>query len=132
MMTRDGLSLQRVTIGRMPRDQELPYAKKPVAKSRSPEDILAAIAEDLGSNPNVQKQEIIKKGLADVGGHPGVKLVYLFQTKNGLIMKGVQYGVALGDWYYYLIYEAAARYYFERDHPTFEKIKDSFQIGRGQ
>lgn len=127
-MTRGGLSLQRITIGRMPRYQELPHVKKPVAQTDSFQDTAQVILEDLRSNPNVQNQETIEKSSAEIGGHPGVKLVYRYQTNDGLIIKGVQYGVALKDWYYYLVYEAAARYYFERDLATFEKIKGSFKI----
>jgi hypothetical protein len=33
-----------------------------------------------------------------------------------------------GSWVYRLIYQSAARYYFDRDLATFEKLRESFRL----
>jgi hypothetical protein len=63
-----------------------------------------------------------------VGGYPGFKLVYSYQTRRNLKKQGVYYGVLVDQWYYYLSFQAPARYYLARDLPTFEKIRHSFKI----
>ena len=50
-----------------------------------------------------------------MAGEPGFRLVYAWKTKEGLRLKAVHYGLLDEQWLHRLIYQAAARYYFDRD-----------------
>ena len=63
-----------------------------------------------------------------VGGKAGFKLVYTWKTSDGLRMKQSDYGLVVGPWLYQLTYQAAARYYFERDLTAFERVVASFRL----
>ncbi len=40
----------------------------------------------------------------------------------------VHYGVLVRDWVYRVQYQAAARYYFDKDLATFERVRESFRV----
>ena len=63
-----------------------------------------------------------------MAGLPGFKLVYSFRAVNGLRLKRVHYGVLVRDWVYRIQYQAAARYYFDKDLATFERVRESFRL----
>lgn len=63
-----------------------------------------------------------------MAGLPGFKLVYTFKTENGLRLKRVHYGVLVRDRVYRVQYQAPARYYFEKDLATFERVRESFKV----
>ena len=65
---------------------------------------------------------------ATVAGRPGFRLVYTWKTKEGLRLKRVHYGFMDGKWVYRLVYQAAARYYYEKDLATFERVRESFKL----
>lgn len=61
-------------------------------------------------------------------GRGGFKLVYTWTTKDGYRLKRIHYGFLEGKWVYRIIYQAAARHYFDRDLATFEKLRESFRL----
>ena len=63
-----------------------------------------------------------------MAGLPGFKLVYSFRVVNGLRLKRVHYGVLVRDWVYRVQYQAPARYYFDKDLATFERVRESFRL----
>ena len=130
-ITRDGLMLQRIAIGKMTIDTELSHTKKRLAKDALPQEVAELIIDDFRSNPEVQNQQLVENNPAKIAGYPGFKLGYTYQTKKGLTVKVVYYGMILAapvTSIYYLIYEAPEQHYFAKDLPTFERLKDTFTI----
>lgn len=127
-ITRDGLLLQQIAIGRLAIDKELPYTKRKFSKGMLPQEVAGVIIDNIRSNPNITNQQVMENLPAQVGGAPGFKLLYTYRTKKGLTMKVACYGVMLADSYYYLLYEAPARHYFAIDYSVFEKVKETFRI----
>ena len=127
LVTRDGLSLQQIRIGRFPVDTVLAYTKKKFSSGVLPQEAAEIIIDNARSNPDTMKFKIIDNQPVSVGGHSGFRVAYSYQTPDGLPQKVVKYGFLLSGWYYYLNYVAPARYYFEKDLQTFEAVKDSFK-----
>ena len=127
LATKDGLTLQQIRIGRFSVDTELAYTKKKFSKEMFPQEAAAVVIDNAHSNPNSMNIQIIENMPVMIGGHSGFKIVYSYQTGEGLELKTVQYGFLLTDWYYYLNYIAPARYYFEKELPAFEKVKETFK-----
>jgi len=128
LITYDGVSLQRVSIDRRAIDKDLAHTKKKLAKGMLPQEISEVIVDNIQSNTGISNQQILENTPATIGGVPGFKLIYTYQTNTGLKKQGAYYGFITGDWYYALIYEAPARYYFAKDLPTFEQLKGSFKL----
>jgi hypothetical protein len=128
LITKDGLSLQQIQIARKAIDEELSFTKKKFSKGMLPEELAEVIIDNLRSNSNIMNLKITENVPANIGDYPGFKLSYTYKTKSGLRRKGGYYGFMIDTWYYDIIYEAPARFYFAKYHPAFEKVKDSFRI----
>jgi len=130
VITRDGISIQQIRVARVPINQELKITKKKLSKDMLPHEVADLIKDNILSNPDIMNSKIIDNIPAKLGGYSGYKLIYTFQGKNGLTYKTVDYGFIQDEWYYYLIYVAPNRYYFAQNISDFEKIKDSFRLGK--
>jgi len=128
IITKQGMSLQRIIIFRAPIDQKLPFTQKKISTDMLPQEVAEIVIDNLRSNPNVSDVDVVENDPAQIGGQPGFKIVYTFQTQEGLAKKGIFYGLLMGGKVYKMIYEAPQRYYFEKDRQTFEKVMVSFRL----
>jgi hypothetical protein len=95
-----------------------------------PQEISEVLMDNIRSNPNIANQRLISDTPAEIGGHPGLKLVYTYQTQAGLTKKGIIYCLMIDEWCYELLYEAPERHYFNKDLPAFNQVKKSFRLIR--
>jgi hypothetical protein len=130
-LTRDGLLLQQICIGRIPVTEELPNTKRKLAQDMIPLEAAEVISSDIRSNSNLRNQDIIENAPASVGGYPGFKLHYTYRTEQELKVEGLFYGALVGNWLYYVLYEAPAQHYFKKDLQLFETTRSSFQLIKG-
>ena len=128
LVTRDGVSLQYIRIERVAVGDELTHTKKKFAKRMSPQDVAEVELEEVRSDQTVRNFELLENVPFQVAGFPGVKLVYTFKTENGLRLKRVHHGVLVRDGVYRVQYQAAAKYYFDKDLSTFERVRESFRL----
>ncbi len=128
VLTRDGLALQQVRVVRAPVDKELKFTKRKFDKNLPPHEVAEIELDDHRSNPNVFNLTVEENAPATVDGRRGFKLVYTWTTKDGYRLKRIQYGFLEGKWVYQLTYQAAARFYFDRDLATFEQLQGSFRL----
>ena len=128
LLTRDGVSLQYIRIERVGVGQDLKYTKKKFAKGTSPQEVAEVELDEVRSDQRTRSVELVENTPFQVAGLPGFKLAYTFKAMNGLTLKRVHYGVLVRDWVYRIQYQAPARYYFEKDLATFERIRESFKL----
>lgn len=127
-ITKDGLPLQVIRIERVSIEEELSHTKRKFASVMPPYEVAEVELDNVRSNPDAFNFELLDNAPAVVGGRSGFRLVYTWKTKEGLRLKVVHYGFLEGDWVYRLVYQAAARHYFDRDVATFERILKSFRL----
>jgi hypothetical protein len=130
-LTRDGLLLQQICIGRIPVTDELPNTKRKLSQEMIPLEAADVISSDIRSNSNLRNQDIIENVPSMVGGYPGFKLRYTYRTEDELKVEGLFYGALVGNWLYYMLYEAPAQHYFAKDVQLFEDTRSSFAILKG-
>lgn len=130
IITKQGMSLQRIIIFRTPIDQKLPFTQKKISTDMLPQEVAEIVIDNLKSNPNVSNVDLVENDPISINGQPGFKIVYTFQTQEGLANKGVFYGLLTGGMLYKLVYEAPQRYYFEKDRQTFESVMVSFRLAQ--
>jgi hypothetical protein len=128
LLTRDGISLQYIRIERVAVGHELTHTKKKFAKGMPPEEVAEVELDEVRSDQGMWNVELLENVAFQVAGLPGFKLVYIFRTENGLRLKRVHYGVLVRDWVYRVQYQAAARYYFDKDLATFERVRESLKV----
>lgn len=127
-LTRDGLPLQTIKMMRDPFDKELPFTKRKLIKGMLTQEVAEIIVDNLRSNQNVSNLQILENLPVDIGGYSGFKIVYSYQAKDNLRKSGIYYGALVGQWHYYLYFEAPAQHYFARDLVSFEQIRRTFKI----
>lgn len=130
-LTRDGLLLQQICIGRIPVTDELPNTKRKLTQQMIPLEAAEVISDDIRSNSNLTHQQIIEDAPAIVGGYPGFKLHYTYRAEDRLKIEGLFYGAIVGPSLYYVLYEAPAQHYFNKDLQVFDRTRSSFQILKG-
>ncbi len=129
-ITRDGLLLQQICIGRIPLNEDFPNTKRKLTQAMIPLEAADVVIGAFRSNSALTHQEIIDDVPATVGGYPGFKLHYSYQTEERLKIEGLFYGTLVGQWLYYVLYEAPAQHYFAKDLPVFDRTVASFQIAK--
>jgi len=126
LITRDGMLLQTIVIERLKTTDELLYTKKKLEPSMVPQEAAEVIGDNIGSNPSITDFTLLENAPTTIANRPGFKLLYQYKNKDGLQVKGMYCGFLSGDWFYALRYTAPARYYFDKDVGTFEKVLSSF------
>ena len=128
VLTRDGLVLQQIRVERVAVEKDLKSTKRKFDVKLPPQEVAEIELDDHRSNPNVFNLAVEENVPAIVDGRRGFKLVYTWSTKDGYRLKGIHYGFMEGKWVYRIIYQAAARYYFDHDLAVFEKLRGSFRL----
>ncbi len=128
VVTRDGVLLQNIVIGRFSVDDEFEHTKKKLRRDMLTHEMVETIIDSVSSNPSFLNFEVLEKEPVEISGIPGFRVVHTYKTKDGLRVKGVYYGFIWGDWFYRISYSAPARYYFDKDLKTFEKVYQSFRL----
>ena len=127
-ITRDGVSLQYLQIGRTKVEDPLKHTKKKFSKGMLPQEAAEVYLDNIASNSDLLNFEVVENIPATINGIPGFKAVYTYKSKDGLKLKSIHYGFISGDWFYGIDYNAAQRYYFDKDLKTFEKVVESFKL----
>ena len=126
LVTRDGILLQTISIDRMKVTDSLKHTKKKLALDMLPQEAAEVIADNMNSDTNISDFILLENSPTTIAGRAGFKLVYTYKNKDGLLFKSVYCGFISEDWFYDLRYTAPARYYFDKDLGTFEKVLNSF------
>jgi hypothetical protein len=128
-LTRDGLLLQQIGVGRIPLEDELPNTKRKLNAEMLPAEVAALIIDELRSNSNLGAQQILEDAPATVGGWSGFRLHYTYRFGD-LKFEGLFYGATTSRRLYYIVYEAPAQYYFAKDRAVVERMVSSFEVRR--
>lgn len=128
LITRDGMLLQMIFIERVKATDELRHTKKKLEPSMLPHEAAEVIADNIGSDPSITDFTLLENAPTTIANRPGFRLQYTFKNKDGLQFKGMYCGFLSGDWFYALRYTAPARYYFDKDVGTFERVLNSFSF----
>jgi hypothetical protein len=128
LLTRDGIPLQVIRIERLPIDKELSSTKRKLARGMPAHDVAELELDNVRSNPEALNFQHVETTPATVAGRSGFRLVYAWKTKAGLPIRAMHYGFLDDAALYRVVYQAAARHYFERDLATFEQIRQTLRL----
>ncbi len=131
-ITRDGLPLQQILVGRVAIQDPLPNTKRKFEPGMLPQEMAEIVRDGFASAKNLRNFRLIENVPASVATHPGFRLIFSARDAGGLREKNVFYGFLSGEWFYYLRFTAAERHYFDRDLETFEEVVRSFRLVPGK
>ena len=128
LITKDGVFLQYVLIQQRPIDRPYRNTKKKLNKEMLPQEAAGVIIDEIASDRRIYNFNVIENAPAIIDGREGFKILFTFKDKRGSTFKTLYYGFISGDSFYNLRYNAAMRYYFEKDIAAFDQILSSFKV----
>lgn len=128
LITRDGILLQNIQIARLNIEEPLKHTKKKFSKSMLAQEVAEVVLDNIASNKDVLDFKIIENSPIRISENSGFKAVYTYKTNDGLKIKSVYCGFISDKWFYGINYNAAQRYYFDRDLKVFDDVLKSFKL----
>jgi len=128
IITRDGVLLPNIQILRLNIEEPLKYTKKKFSKGMLPQEEAEVILDNIASNKEILNFQLLENNPLKICGNPGFRAAYSYKNQDGLKMKSIYCGFIAGQWFYGIIYNAAERYYFDKDINTFERVLESFKL----
>ena len=128
MITKDGLSIQRITIAKYSLDKAFTKSEKTLTADMLVTDVMDYYIAELQQKNEGLTVEVEAKEPAIISGQEGFKVNVLLTAPDGLKYRLHSYGLLSRDGFYEISYEAPVIHYFSRDLPVFEKAKDSFRL----
>ncbi|OGP71747.1 MAG: hypothetical protein A2W09_05090 [Deltaproteobacteria bacterium RBG_16_50_11] len=128
LITRDGAPLQNIRVLRLNVETPFKYTKKKFSASMLPHEAGEVILDNIASDQNISDFSLLENTPLKISGVSGFRAVYTFKNKDGLKIKSIYCGFIADKWFYGLNYNAAQRYYFDKDVGTFEKVVGSFRL----
>jgi hypothetical protein len=125
--TRDGWSLQKITVRELDPDKPLAHTKKTVRAGMSPRELSELLVDDIRAS-GANAVTVVDSKPATLSGARGFRTVVAYKTSEGLPRRFVLAGAFVGDRVWQLGYDAPERVYFQKDLPTFEKALASFTV----
>ena len=93
-----------------------------------PQEAAQVIVDEISCDQSVLDFQVTENTPARVNEYDGFKLLFTHKNRDGLTFKTVYYGFLRGDRFYSARYNAAQRYYFEKDRAAFEKVLQSLRL----
>jgi len=128
LITRDGVLLQNIQIVRLNSEEPLPHTKKKFSKGMLPQEVAEVILDNIASNKDILNFQLIENSPLKISGNSGFRAVCIYKNKDGLKIKSIYCGFMAEKWFYGINYNAAERYYFDKDIKTFENVLESFKL----
>lgn len=126
--TRDGFNLQTLRFRRLGLGRPLPNTKKVISEGMRPDELAEVLIDDLRSDGTALALQVLETRPATVAGQPGFRALVQFKDPDGLRFKAVTSGVIIDGYAWQLTFVAAARHYFDRDLPLYEKALAGLRI----
>jgi hypothetical protein len=128
LITKDGPFLQYVLVQSFPIGRPFKHTKKKFNPTMLPEEAAEVILDDIISDRSVLNLAILENTPATIDRQDAFRIVFTYHTKDSAKLKTIYYGLMHGDRFYSIRYNAAARYYFDKDVAAFEKILNGFKL----
>ncbi|MEJ2726022.1 MAG: hypothetical protein P8175_15555 [Deltaproteobacteria bacterium] len=128
LLSKDGPFLQYVLIQERPIDMPFEHTKKTLQRGMLANEAAQLIIDEISSDRCVHDFRVIENRPARIKGQKAFELLFTHKNRDGLVFKTRYYGIISGDWFYAIRYNAAERYYFDKDIHAFESILSSFEL----
>jgi hypothetical protein len=129
--SRDGVSLQAITVTRRYADTAFPTIKKKTRADMLPIEAADLYVSELRKRYGLERLRVVSNKPTQINGHPGFELVMEFKNDDGLRLRIVSNGFVDKTGFYTINYRAPVLYYFERDYADYTKLVRSFRQSKG-
>jgi hypothetical protein len=128
LITRDGLGLEYIEIGRSGIEEELPNTNRRIEAGMLPMEVAELSIDSARLSQETTNFELAENAPAQIDGRDGYRIGYSHRTGSGLRVRTLRYGCIVGDFHYWIEYRAAAQHYFEAHLEDFERVSRSVRF----
>lgn len=132
LVSKDGPFLQYVLIQERHMEQPFGHTSKRLHKGMLAQEAAKVIIDEISSDRGISDLQIVENRPARINGLDGFNLLFTHKNRDGLLFRTQYYGFLSGARFYAIRYNAAHRYYFDKDIHTFESILLSFEVTEKQ
>lgn len=129
MITRDGLALQFVQVQWQSHQEVFADLSKETSSEILPSELADLTVAHLKTKEGLENLVVVENRPENIGGLQGFRIHLRFKNPKGLRYDRIVCGVANEKGIYFLTYQAALLYYFDKDLNAFEEMVSSFQAG---
>lgn len=126
-MSRDGFSLQTMLLTKRPVASEFKHTRKKLSLGLLPQEAAEIVLDNVRANPDIVDLHVVEHAPARLLDTSGFKLNFTYRNKLGLPRQVALYGCIDRGMLVTLSFDAPKQYYFKKDLPVFEKVKDSLR-----
>ncbi len=97
----------------------------------APADAAAIVLENRKQNPATSNFNLVSLELQTIGGHECFKAMFEYRItidERQVPYRTVYYGLVIDDWFYGISYNAAQRYYYDKDIRNFNEVVTSLRF----
>jgi hypothetical protein len=132
LLSKDGPFLQYILVQQFPVERPFQHTARRFRKEMLPQETAEVILDDMASDQAIQNVHLLASEPATLHELQGFRLLFTYENPNGLTYKTLYYGFIKQGTFYSIRYNAAERYYFEKDLGTFQSVLSSLQFASGE
>jgi hypothetical protein len=109
-------------------EQPFGHTSKTLHRGMLAQEAAQVIIDEISLDRGISDFQIVENCPVRINGLNGFKLLFTHKNQDGLVFRTQYYGFLSGAWFYAVRYNAAQRYYFDKDIQSFESILSSFNV----
>ncbi len=128
LVTRDGTAVQRIQAGASELGKPFGDTQRAMGAGMTPQEASEVVIDDLNASKGWTDIRILESTPATLSGRAGFRVMAAYKDEDGLKSRLVVYGLVAEPRFYWLVYIAPERHYFDLDLPTFEEMVKTFRL----
>ena len=130
VVTRDGISVQRLTIKYHPHDEAFEKTEQSSSADMLPSELADRYIAELraADEHGLPSLEVLANRPIGIDGRTGFALHVRFLSGDGLRYERLIRGLGNDTGVFFLEYQAPTLHFFERDRAVFDRLTDSFKV----
>jgi hypothetical protein len=128
VLTKHGTSIEVINIDRQSVSEPLSLTRRMLKPGMLPHQIADIIVSELSLSPGISQVALTVLAPATIDSIDGVRLEVSYTSAPAITHKAIIYAFICGEWYYEIIFSAAARCCYEPNMEIFMDVVNSFKL----
>lgn len=129
MMTKNGTTLDIISVARLKYDAKLDHTKKKYFEGMTVQELAEIEIDNIRANGGIDEFETAFNRPEMIDGQQAYRVEYSYvHMPGGLKIRGVLLGFLKDKLIYRIRFEAADQYYFGKARPDFDRFINSFKL----
>jgi hypothetical protein len=128
LITKDGPFSHYILIQGYSIDKKFDHTNKRFKKSMLPIEASEVIIDEISADKQIKNFRLIEDISVTLNTYGGFRLIFSYDTADGISHKTTYYGFVIGDMFYSIRYNACNEAYYQKDVATFQQVLNSFRV----